>query len=69
MKRLTFVAAALAVALVALLLARSGAQEAAPPDKWQEISDNHKKMTQALETIEQNLNFAKARAMSGGRHP
>ena len=69
MKRLTLAAAALAAVLIALTLVRLDAEDAASPDKWKQIDDHHKKMTATLETIEQNLNFVKARSMSGGRHP
>lgn len=67
MKRLTLAAAVLATALMAITLARLGAEDAAPSDKWQQITDNHKKMTASLDLIEQNLNFVKARSTSGGR--
>jgi predicted nicotinamide N-methyase len=67
MKPLTYTAAALAAGILALALARVVAEDPASPDKWQQINDNHKKMDQALEIIEQNLNFIKARSMSGGR--
>lgn len=67
MKRFPLLATALGVGLFALALARLGAQDAAPSDKWAQIAENHKKMNQALDTIEQNLNFIKARSMSGGR--
>jgi hypothetical protein len=36
-------------------------------EKWALIEKNQKEILQGLETIEQNLNFAKARAMRGGR--
>lgn len=67
MKRLTFAASALVMAILAPSLARLGAEDSLPADKWQQIAENHKKMSQALDTIEQNLNFVKARSMSGGR--
>ncbi|NUN93566.1 MAG: hypothetical protein HUU04_07280 [Verrucomicrobiae bacterium] len=68
MKRLPLAAAALAAGIAFLVIARVGAQDASPADKWTQIAENHKKMTAALEAIEQNLNFVKARSMSGGRH-
>lgn len=67
MKRLPLAAAALVAGFAIIFLARVGAQDATPADKWQQIAENHKKMTASLETIEQNLNFVKARSMSGGR--
>ena len=67
MKRITLAAAAIALALLGLSLTRLGAEDPAPTDKWQQITENQKKMSQALELIEQNLNFVKARSMSGGR--
>lgn len=68
MKRITLAAASLALGILGLSLARLGAQDPAPVDKWQQIKENHEKMSKALELIEQNLNFVKARSMSGGRH-
>ncbi len=37
-----------------------------PSDKWTQIQENNKKMSQTLTQIESNLNFIKARSMSGG---
>jgi hypothetical protein len=38
-------------------------------DKWKQIIDNNKNMEKTLGEIEQNLQFVKARSMSGGRNP
>ena len=36
-------------------------------DKWIQIQENNKEMIESLDEIEKNLNFIKARSMSGGR--
>ncbi len=36
-------------------------------DKWSQIQTNHKEMLKKVDQIEENLNFIKARSMSGGR--
>jgi len=41
--------------------------DAAPADKWVQISENNRRMLKSLETIETNLNFVKNRSMSGGK--
>ena len=71
MKKTLIPVAALAFALVVAAFAWLRAQdpEAPPPDKWAEIQQNNKKISEALDQIEQNLNFIKARSMSGGRRP
>jgi hypothetical protein len=61
------VAFALVVAAFAWLQAQD--QDGPPPDKWAEIQQNNKKIGEALDQIERNLNFIKARSMSGGRQP
>jgi hypothetical protein len=38
-----------------------------PTDKWEQVKKNNEDMTKSMETIEQNLQFIKARSMSGGR--
>jgi hypothetical protein len=38
-------------------------------DKWQRIVENNKQMEKTLAEIELNLQFVKARSMSGGRNP
>ncbi len=41
--------------------------DAEPADKWIQIQKNNQEMNKSLEQVEQNLNFIKARSMSGGR--
>jgi hypothetical protein len=42
--------------------------DAASADKWEQVKKNNEDMAKSLEAIQQNLQFIKARAMSGGRH-
>ena len=72
---------ALLVALIASmalgltwLRAQEASQESQEPDaspisksKWTAIDENNKRMLKSLAEIENNLNFAKARSMSGGK--
>ena len=41
--------------------------DASPISKWAAIEGNNKKMLKSLTEIEDNLNFVKARSMSGGK--
>jgi len=50
------------------------AEEATKPDaenadKWTQIQNNQKDLLKKVDAIQENLNFIKARNMSGGRHP
>lgn len=51
-------------------LSRIHAQDNATPstdDKWTKVINNNQDALKSLDAIEQNLNFIKARSMSGGR--
>ena len=39
-------------------------EEQPPADKWVQIQNNNKKMLDDLKTIQENLQFAKARSMN-----
>jgi len=45
----------------------AGSDSSVPGDKWEQVKKNNQDMLQSIEAIEQNLNFIKARSMSGGR--
>ena len=53
---------------LAWLHAQDATSSSGSSDKWSQIQDNNKQMLKSMETIESNLNFIKARSMSGGRN-
>ena len=44
-------------------------ETASSDDKWTQIQNNNKKMFEDLQTVEETLQFAKARAMQGSHRP
>ena len=72
--KLTMAGALLAVVLGSVFCrfqTQAKAEEEAQPssDKWVQIQDNNKKMLDDLATIQENLQFAHARAMQGAHKP
>lgn len=68
----TFLRYLLAVGCLALLAGLSHIQaqdDSSTPaeDKWSKVINNNQDILKSLDEIEQNLNFIKARSMSGGR--